>query len=163
MAVSINTLAKKENFIKENWKPIVGIGAALGVSYMVWSIYSDWKKDNENPTKDLQLKEDTSLPPSELSDAQALLKANLLQEAMGTFGGVNEEELRVIRNVFQGLTYNDYIKLSKFFGERGYITVTGISKDSDFMAPAKNLSYWLSKELKPDDLIALGKIIPGLF
>jgi len=165
MAVSTVSLAKenKNNFIKENWKPILGVGATLGVTYVIWSVYSDWKKGNENPTGNLQLKEDKTLPPSGISDAQALVKANLLQDAMGTFGKVNSEELQVIRNVLQDLTYNDYIKVSKFFGERGYVTITGISKDSDFLTPNKNLSYWLSKELDSQDLIALGKIIPGAF
>lgn len=163
MAVSTMSLAKEKNFIKENWKPILGIGATIGVTYVVWNIYSDFKKADDDPTGNLQLKDNKELPPSSLSDAQALSKANLLQEAMGTFGSVNAKELQVIRSVLQGLTYNDYIKVSKFFGERGYVTVTGISKDSDFLTSKKNLSYWLSKELETQDLIALGKIIPGAF
>ena len=161
MAVSI-AKENKNNFIKENWKPIVGVGAILAISYGVYSVYSDLK-GKANPTKDLQLKENHSLPPSVISDSQALIKANLLQEAMGTFGKVNDEELKIIRSVLQDLTYNDYIKVSEFFGERGYVTITGISKDSDWLASSKNLSYWLSKELDSQDLIALGKIIPGAF
>lgn len=163
MAVSTMSLAKEKNFIKENWKPILGIGATIGVTYVVWNIYSDFKKADDDPTGNLQLKDNKDLPPSSLSDAQALSKANLLQEVMGTFGQVNAKELQAIRSVLQGLTYNDYIQVSKFFGERGYVTVTGISKDSDFLTPKKNLSYWLSKELETQDLIALGKIIPGAF
>lgn len=163
MAVSALSLSKEKNFIKNNWKPIVGIGATMGVTYVVWNIYSDWKTSKENPTSGLELKEDKTKPPSLISDSLALVKANMLQEAMGTLLKVNDEELQVIRNVLQDLTYNDYIKVSKFFGERGYITITGISKDSDLLAPKKNLSYWLSKELEASDLLALGQIIPGAF
>lgn len=163
MAVSTMSLAKEKNFIKDNWKPILGIGATIGVTYVVWNIYTDFKKEKNNPTGNLQLGEDPKYPTSTLSDSQALSKANILQDAMGTFGKVNSQELKVIKSVLQGLTYNDFIKVSKFFGERGYVTITGISKDSDILAPKKNLSYWLSKELEPSDLLALSKIVPGAF
>lgn len=163
MAVSTASLAQQKNFIKDNWKPILGIGATIGVSYVVWNIYSDFKSKNDNPTSGLQLKDNKQFPASTLTDAQALNIANRLQDAMGTFGDSNEEEVNTIKSLLTGLTYNDYVKVSKLFGERGYITVTGISKDSDWFVPKKNLSYWLSKELSQEDLNSLSKIIPGIF
>lgn len=164
MAVSTASLAKQKDFIQDNWRFILGIGATIGVTYVVWSIYSDWKDGgNKNPTSDLTLKENAKLPSSTLTDSEALSIANRLQNAMGTWGMADEEERATIKSLLTGLTYNDYIKVSKFFGQRGYITITGISKDSDFLAPKKNLSYWLSKELPEEDFVVLRKILPGLF
>lgn len=165
MAVSTMSLVKEKSFIKENWKPILGIGATIGVTYVVWNIYSDWKKNNEdnNTTRDLELGEDQNFPPSTLTDSEALSIANRLQNAMGTFGSANKEERKIIQNLLSGKDYNDYVKISRFFGKRGYITITGISKDSDILAPAKNLSYWLSKELQEEDFVTLRKIIPNVF
>lgn len=164
MALASVSLAKEKNFIKENWKPILGIGATLGVTYVVYNIYSDWKngRDKENPTSK-ELKVDPRFQISEMTEAQALMKANRLQEAMGSIGMVNATELQEIKSILQGLTYNDYVKVAEAFGNRGYVTLTGISKDSDFMAPKKNLSYWLSKEIPSADLEALRKVIPNVF
>lgn len=159
MALTSVSLAKNKNFIKENWKPILGIGATIGVTYVVWTIYSDWK-DNSTPGG---LDKNSKFPPSTLTASEALMKANRLQEAMGTFGDSNEEEVNEIKSILQGLTYNDYIKVSQAFGERGYITMTGISKDSDWLAPKKDLTYWLSKELEPGDLNSLRQVIPNVF
>jgi len=161
MALSAVSLAKNKNFIKENWKPIIAIGATMGLTYGVWSIYQDFKWKT-NPTK-VELKEDPRYKKTKLTEAQALMKANRLQEAMGTFGKVNEKELNAIRSILTDLTYNDYVKVSKAFGNRGYVTITGISKDSDWITPSKNLSYWLSKELQPQDLNALKQVIPNVF
>ncbi|MDT0643691.1 hypothetical protein RM553_12685 [Zunongwangia sp. F363] len=165
MAVSTMSLAKEKNFIQENWKPILGIGATIGVTYVVWNIYKDFKSPNEDKsnTKDNTLVEDKKLPPSSISDAQALNIANQLQDAMGTIWSANDEERKRIKSLLSGLTYNDYIKVSDAFGKRGYITATGISKDSDWFAPKKNLNYWLSKELQPEDFAQLKKIIPQAF
>lgn len=159
MALTSVSLAKEKNFIKENWKPILGIGATIGVTYVVWNIYSDWR-DKSTPGG---LDENPALPKSTLTAAQALNKANRLQEAMGSFGSSNTAEVEEVKAILQGLTYNDYIKVSQAFGERGYVTLTGISKDSDWLAPAKDLSYWLSKELSPADMNALQSIIPQIF
>lgn len=161
MALVSTSLVKERNFIKENWKPILGIGATIGFTFVIWNIYSDWKKD-PNATQ-IDLKTDTRYPPTTLSESQAVMKANALQQAMGTFGMVNDNELKIIKSVLAGLTYNDFIAVSKAFGNRGYITISGISKDSDFLAPKKNLSYWLSKELPQSDLDSLRKIIPNAF
>ena len=164
MALASVSLAKEKNFIIENWKPILGIGTTIGVTYVVWSIYSDWKKnDTENPTKDLKLKQDSRFETSSLTDSEALFIANRLQEAMGTFANASKEEVRTIMSLLEGKSYNDFVKISDFFGERGYITFSGISKDSDLFAPKKNLSYWLSKELSPEDLDALRQVIPNTF
>ena len=163
MAISTMSLAKEKNFIMENWKPILGIGATIGVTYVAWSIYQDWKKTKDDNPTTKELKEDPRFEPSELTDSQALMMANRLQEAMGSLGMVSEKELKEIKSIFQGLGYNDFIKLSRAFGQRGYITLTGISKDSDFIAPKKNLSYWLSKELPSRELDALRQVIPGAF
>lgn len=163
MALSAVSLAKNKNFIKENWKPILSIGATMGVTYVVWSMYQDFKSSGPPDQTKVELKEDPRYEKTKLNTAQALIKANKLQEAMGTFGMVNEKELNEIRSVFQGLSYNDYVKVSEAFGNRGYITVTGISKDSDWLTPSKNLSYWLSKELETADLNALKQVIPNVF
>lgn len=164
MAVSTMSLAKETNFIKENWKPILGIGATIGASFVVWSIYKNWKETGDNnTTRDLELGEDPKFPPSTLTDAEALSIANRLQNAMGTLGKANTKERGIIHALLSGKNYNDYVKISRFFGKRGYITLTGISKDSDFLAPAKNLSYWLSKELQEEDFVILRKIIPNVF
>ena len=159
MALASVSLVKEKNFIKENWKPILGIGATIGVTFVVWNIYSDWKN---KPTPG-GLDQNPKLPPSTLSDANALMRANSLQEAMGTIGSSNEEEVAEVKSILQDLTYNDYIKVSQAFGERGYITLTGISKDSDWLAPKKPLTYWLTKELSFEDLNSLKQVMPGIF
>lgn len=164
MALASVSLVKEKSFIKENWKPILGIGAALGATYVVWSIYSDFKNSRvESPTSDKVLKVDTRFEPTALTESQALMMANRLQEAMGSFGTSSKSEVEVIKQILTGLTYNDYVKVSEAFGQRGYITATGISKDSDWFAPKKNLTYWLSKELSAADLNALKTILPGVF
>ncbi len=159
MALTSVSLAKNKDFIKENWKPILGIGATIGVTYVVWNIYSDWK-DKGVPGG---LEENPNLAKSSLLQAEAMMRANRLQEAMGSFGKSNEREVAEVISILQGLTYNDYIKVSKAFGERGYVTLTGISKDSDWFAPKKDLTYWLSKELTPQYLNYLRTILPGIF
>ena len=162
MALSAVSLTKNKNFIQNNWKPILGIGATLGASYVVWSIYSDWKKNQGNSsTKDLELKEDQRFEKSSLTEAAALSIANRLQDAMGTWRMANEEERSIIKSLLSGLSYNDFVKVSKLFGQRGYVTITGISKDSDFLAAKKNLSYWLSKELPPEDFEVLKSTFSG--
>ena len=164
MALASVSLVKEKSFIKENWKPILGIGATLGVTYVVWSIYSDFKSNKtESPTSDKVLKVDTRFETSKLTEAQALMMANRLQQAMGSFGTSSKSEVEEVKQILTGLTYNDYVKVSEAFGQRGYITITGISKDSDFLAPKKNLTYWLSNELSPADLNALKSVIPGIF
>lgn len=160
MALASVSLAKEKNFIKENWKPIAQIGATLGVTYVFWKVYSDWN-NSQNTTRDLELEEDSRFEKSTFTDAHALNIANRLQDAMGTFGVANEEEREIIKTSLSGLTYNDFVKVSRLFGQRGYITLTGISKDSDFLAPKKNLSYWLSKELPPEDFEFLKNTFSG--
>ena len=159
MALTSVSLAKEKNFIKENWKPILGIGATIGVTYVVWNIYSEFK----NKGVPGGLDENPNLPKSTLSQAEAMMRANRLQDAMGSFGKSNAKEVAEVKSILQGLDYNDYIKVSKAFGERGYLTLTGISKDSDWLAPKKDLTYWLSKELAPQDLNYLQTALPGIF
>ena len=157
MAITTASLAKEKNFIKENWKPILGIGAAIGATYVVWSIYSDWK-DKSIPGG---LQESPKYAKSTLSDAEAAVKADRLEAAMKTFGKASKEEKNAIRSILNGLDYNDFIKISQHFGERGYIYVTGIGQS--WPAPKKNLVFWLTSELDPEDLVALDKIIPNVF
>ena len=160
MAVSTASLAKEKDFINNNWKPILGIGATIGVTYVVWNIYKDFKATgDQSNTRENNLSEDNRFPPSTLTEVEALNIANRLQDAMGTFGKANTEEAKRIKLLLTDLNYNDYVKVSRSFGQRGYVTVTGISKDSDILAPAKNLSYWLSKELNDQDYAQIEKIM----
>lgn len=157
MALASVSLAKEKNFIRENWKPILGIGATLGVTYVVWNIYSDFRNKSTPGGLDLDPKQ----PASTISLAEATVKADRLQAAMKTFGKASEAEIREIRSVLQNLTYNDFIKVSQAFGERGYVAITGISQG--WPAPKKNLIYWLTNELEPGDLNALRQVLPNIF
>ena len=157
MALTSVSLAKEKNFIKENWKPILGIGATIGVTYVVWNIYSDFK-EKDTPGG---LQESTKFEKSTISDAEAAVKADRLEAAMKTFGKASQAEKNVVRSILQELGYNDFIKVSQSFGERGYIYVTGIGQS--WPAPKKNLVFWLTSELDPEDLVALNKVIPNVF
>lgn len=162
--MALNSLpVKQTEFVKDNWKFILGIAATFGITYVAWSIYKSLTDKEDPSNRGENLSENTKFPPSTLTDSEAVMIANRLQNAMGTFGSSNAEEVAEIKSLLTDLSYNDYVKVSKAFGERGYITMTGISKDSDWLAPKKPLSYWLTKELSSSDLDALKQIIPGIF
>lgn len=158
------TLLKKTgDAILDNWKFILGTGSVLAVTYVGWNIYKDLRDKPDDSNLGQEFTPNPKLPPASITEAQAVMIANRLQEEMGTFGSSSDEEVENIKALLTGLTYNDYVAVSKAFGERGYITLTGISKDSDWLAPKKPLSYWLSKELSSKDLDALKMILPGIF
>ena len=157
MALASVSLVKEKSFIKENWKPIVGIGATLGVTYVIWSIYSDYRKSKVPGG----LSEDTRFEPTSLTPAQALVRADRLYNAMRTFGKPNAEERAEIRSVLQNVSYNDFILISKHFGERRYVIATGVG--GIWPADKYNLVFWLANELPLEDLNALKQALPNVF
>ena len=157
MALASVSLVKERSFIKENWKPILGVGTTLGVTFVVWSIYKDFKKKNIPGG----LEEDRRFEPSEITNAQALVRADRLYNAMRTFGKPNAKEVAEIREVLSGLAYNDFILVSKEFGERRYVIATGVG--GIWPADKRNLVFWLTNELPLSDLNDLKKALPSVF
>lgn len=157
MALASVSLVKERNFIKDNWKPILGIGTTIGVTYVVWNIYRDFRKNNIPGG----LKEDNRFEPAGITNAQALIRADRLFNAMRTFGKPNAKEIAEIRSVLEGITYNDFILISQEFGERRYVIATGVG--GIFPADKRNLVFWLTNELPITDLNDLKKALPNVF
>lgn len=157
MALASTSLVKEKEFIKQNWKPIVQVGATLTLTVIAWKIYSDWKASNTPGG----LEDDTRFEPTTLTAAQALVKADRLYNAMRTLGKPNTAELAEIRAVLSGLTYNDFIAVSKAFGERRYVIATGVG--GIWPADLYNLVFWLANELPLTDLDQLKKTLPNVF
>jgi hypothetical protein len=148
-------IASRSTFLKDNWKPIIGIGAAIGVAFVGYQIYQALTP----PAGGIDT--DPRFSKSDLTDAEAKMKADRLFGAMRTLGNVNEQELKVIKDVFQGMTYNDYVKIHQAFGERRYVEITGVG--GIWPADLRDLTFWLSKELAPADLNVLKKVLPNVF
>ncbi len=157
MALASVSLVKERNFIKDNWKPILGVGTTLGVTFVVWTIYKDFKKNNIPGG----LEEDERFEPSVITNAQALIRADRLYNAMRTFGKPNQDEITEIRSVLSGLAYNDFILISKEFAERRYVIATGVG--GIWPADKRNLVFWLTNELPLQDLNDLKKALPNVF
>ena len=160
MAVSTVSLAQNKDFIKNNWKPIVAVGAGLSILLIGYAVYK--RIAPADPGTPGGLDENKKFPPSDITDAQAAILAGRLHEAMKTIGKANEEEVAQIKSVLQDLTYNDFIKVSQAFGDKGYIPLTHISQDS-WPATKYNLVFWLNNELPDAELQALHQIIPNVF
>ena len=158
MALSAVALHKERSYIKQNWKPILAIGGALSLILIGYAVYK-----RINPTKAIPggLTEDTRFASSTLTDAQAKMKADILYKAMSTLGKPNANELQAIHLALNELSYNDFIKVSKQFGERRYVIATGVG--GIWPADLRNLTFWLSQELPPAELAILNKTIPQVF
>ncbi|MFC4219023.1 hypothetical protein [Flagellimonas marina] len=107
--------------------------------------------------------------PSEVKDgatitlAQAQTSAAILLEAMHTIGGVSRSEFERIKNVFKGRTIQDYVLMSKAFGEPRRSIITGESSVLVLGGVKMNLSQWLAKELDDEQIDELSLVIPGVF
>ena len=107
------------------------------------------------------LTEDTRFASSTLTDAQAKMKADILYNAMRTLGKPNANELQAIHSALNELSYNDFIKVSKQFGERRYVIATGVG--GIWPADLRNLTFWLANEMTPAEIKILNKAIPQVF
>ena len=158
MALTTASLVKKRNFLIDNYKPIITIGAALSAGFLGYKVY---RYISAPPPPSGGLDEDLNQEKTTLSPAQAKTKSDRLENAMRTFSSPNEDELTEIRAVLQDMTYNDFIAISKAFGDKRYVSATGVG--GIWPANMRNLSYWLVNELDTTDLNELGKVIPGIF
>lgn len=155
MAVTATQLTKQKDFISENWKPIVGFTLAGTALFLGWRIY---KNSQEPEIEDLS--EDKRFPPATITDSQAQNRADMLHTAMTTLFKVDEDEFSIVLKALEGLTYNDYVKVSDMFGMRRYVDATGIGQT--WPATERNLSYWLSKELTPKQQNEIRKVHPNI-
>lgn len=160
MAVTTVSLAKNKDFLKNNWKPIVGIGAALSLVLIGYGVYK--RVAPADPGTPGGLDSDKRFPPSDLTGAQSAILAGRLHEAMKTLGKANEQEIKEIRSVLQDLTYNDFIKVSQAFGDQGYVPFTHIGQDT-WPATHYNLVTWLNNELPSAELQSMHQALPNIF
>ena len=149
MALTSVSLAKDKNFILNNWKPIVGIGAALGIGFVGYKIYQKLTEDNGH------LKIDERFDKPTITQAQANQIASNLLIAMDR-PGTNEE---AIMRALEGLTYNDFVMVSDAFGRRAYV----FGGSTPLPLPGKNLLEWFAEELNAEDFTALKQAIPQAF
>jgi hypothetical protein len=139
-------------FAKNNIKPII-IGAGVLVStYMLYK----WLT-KPRPTAQF----DNSFPNPVISDLKAKEIANILYNAMKN-PGTDEQ---AIYNALQGLSYNDFVKVSNAFGMKYYNKTLGVEDDSWFsgiFTEQLDLTAWLYQELSLSDLNKLHQIAPNI-
>lgn len=139
---------KAGSFVTDNVKPIIiSIGVLTG-SYLLYKWIS-------KPRVSVQF--DASYPSASISDNKAKQIANVLFNAMSN-PGTDED---AIFNALAGLGFNDFVKVSNFFGVKYYDTVLGVEGGSLFN-DQYDLRDWLYFELGNSDLEKLHNVAPNL-
>lgn len=141
--MNIPGTAVAAGFLQNNWQWILGFGT---VGFFGWLVYDKFFS-NDN----IQLKNNPNQPASALSSFEARKIADTLFNAMD--GDGTDEDL--IFNSLNGLTYNDFVRVSNAFGVRTYYG--GL-----FQAEDLGLYEWLREELNTNDLQKINAIAPGL-
>lgn len=131
-------------FLKKHWKIVGGVGAAAFFGYLVYEKYL---------TGEITIKEDKRFPPSNLEPFDAKVIAENLFKAMNdtsitNLDGVNQD---AVYDALDGLTYNDFVKVSDAFGKR-YMLFKG----------KIGLFDWLNAKLSYSDLAELQTKMPNV-
>jgi len=142
------TGSKAIGFAKNNIKPILIGTAVVGGGYLLYN----WLT-RPRPTADF----DNTFPDAVISDLKAKQIANVLYNAMKN-PGTDEQ---AIFQALQGLSYNDFVKVSNAFGMKYYDKVLGVEGGWLFNDPL-DLTGWLYQELNNSDLAKLHDIAPNI-
>jgi hypothetical protein len=137
------------DFLKKYYPYLIGAGVLSVGGYYVYKQITD---------PNLGINEDKSQAPSNLTKLEAQNRAEKLFKAMKDFGTYEE----VILNTLNGLTFNDFVKISDAFGVRYYSKVLG-AEGGWLLDDKYGLYEWLSFELTIDDMEKVSKIIPAVF
>jgi hypothetical protein len=137
------------DFVRNYWPWILGLAGVTVGGYYAYSYFND---------SNLVIQEDRSLEPTKLEKLDAQNIAESLFKAMSN-PGTDEQ---IIYDLLNGLTYNDFAKISTAFGKRYYSQTLGTEGGSLFGTNA-GLFEWLTFELSNDDMKQLEKIIPSVF
>jgi len=137
---------KAVNFAKNNWKIILGLSTAALLGYLIYDKF--FAGDDHG-----KIEEDPRFPPSGLTQTEAKQKAEILYTAFRHFSldSWNAADEETIFNTLNGLSYNDFVKVSEAFGKRNYILRGDLT-----------LLQWLRYSLDGDDLVHLQSIMPNV-
>ena len=143
--------AKAVSWTKRNWKPLAITAGSLLTIYAGYRIYKFAFPGG--------ISNDPKQDPSQINDSQASVLAERLYQAMYA-GGTDED---AIYAALEGLNHNDYVKVSKAFGERSYFYPTGEAPVFDWMGAYLTLEEWLIQELSISEINDLKRILPEVF
>jgi hypothetical protein len=137
--------------VKNNVTPILITGGAIAALYLVYKIV--------DKISDPSLGYDRSKQPTTLNDSQASVLAERLHVAM-YLAGTDED---TVKDILTGLKHNDFIKVSKSYGKRPYLYLTGEAPVFDWMGADLTLIEWLIQELNQSEINELKQILPDIF
>lgn len=149
---ALSSSTKVVDFTKKNWKYMLAGGGAIFVG---WLVYDKFIK--ATPEDKSKLPVDNRFPTSTLSQQEAAVIAEELFQAM-TYTGT---DFNRIKNALNGLTYNDFVKVSDAFGLKYYDTIFG-TEGLPYVWPKLSLHEWLANELSDKEMAVIQAIMPNV-